>query len=138
MRDSLDTAVEARNALDRAIYGDLWVDLSNQAKLGAPRATLTRYLQGFLAIRCLWTCYLRGVTALEGVSPARERRDPPPIPFFIGRNASATLTPTPPLLVLGKVAFSAESAVNSRVSRCGSGGPSRSLRLRVISMISNM
>ena len=64
------------------------MDFSIQAKLGAPRATLTRYLQGVVAFSCIWTRNLRGVTALEGVSPARERRDPPPIPFFIGRNAS--------------------------------------------------
>ena len=40
--------------------------------------------------------------------------------------------------MLGKVVFLAESAVNSGVSRCGLGGPSRSLRLRVISVISNI
>ena len=64
------------------------MDFVSQGEFDAQRITLTRYLQGFVAFSCIWTRNLRGVTALEGVWPARERRDPPPIPFFIGRNAS--------------------------------------------------
>ena len=97
----------------------------SQGEFDAQRTTLTRYLQGFIAIRCIWTCNLRGVTAPEGVSPAWEHRPPPPTPFFIGRNASATLTPTPPLLLLGKVAFLAQSAVNSEAFEILSWGPQR-------------
>ena len=64
------------------------MDFVSQVTFGALRATLTRYLQGFLAPTCISTRYLRGVMALKGVSPARERRDPPPIPFFIGQNVA--------------------------------------------------
>ena len=81
------------------------MDFSSQGEVDAPRATLTRYLQGFLVIRCIWTRYLRGVMALKGVSPARERRDPPPIPFFIGRNGPRDFDLKPPSRGMGKLHF---------------------------------
>ena len=89
---------------------------------------MTRFLHGFVVLRRIWTRILRGAMAGICVSPARAAADTHRLPFFISQNGLRTvwLVP-PPLLLLGKVAFLAESAVNSDVSRYGPGGPSRSL-----------
>ena len=97
-----------------------------------PRGSFrTRYLHGFVVLRRFWTRILRGVTAEKCVSPARATADTHK-PCFLRVVLACWLglplaCNPPPLLWLGKVAFSAESAVTSEVSRVRLGGPSRSL-----------